>query len=83
MLLGTCHQGGIGGFDFHSAHGFVLCVHDLGHKQQVVCNGIAIGQLAQACSAFGEQTAYLGQQDAGKAGVIQCFDFTGLKNALH
>jgi hypothetical protein len=71
------------GADLDGGGSLVLRIHDLGHKQQIVCNGIAVGQLAQACSAFGEQTAYLGQQDAGKAGVIQRFDFTGLKNALH
>jgi len=60
----------------------MLGIHDLGGKLQVVRDRVAVRQLAQARCAVGEQAGDLGQQDAGETGLVQRFDFAGLKNAL-
>jgi hypothetical protein len=81
VLLGTFHGAGIQRA-LPRAGGLVLGVHDLGHKQQVVGDGIAVGQLAQACSASANRLATWGSKMRGRRSV-QRFDFAGLKNALH
>ena len=77
--LDVIGQGGHG----YAGHSLALGVHDLGHEQQVVGNRVALGQLAQPGGAFGEQRGGGRREHPGEAGVVQGFDVTGLKNALH
>jgi hypothetical protein len=61
----------------------LLRVGEYGHQAHIACDGIALGELAQARGARGEERGALGQPDAGNGGMVQRFDLARLKNALH
>ncbi|MNV70791.1 hypothetical protein D3C71_1637740 [compost metagenome] len=83
MLLGQRNRGGGQGGRGQRGKCLVLGIDDARHKQDVVGNRVAIGELTQARGTVGKQAAELRQADAREIDLVNGLDLAALKNTLH